>query len=173
MALDPRDMLFGYAEASLDVKPGRFAIPANLFAKMGGETRFRMTADPCERFLELRSEKAFLALAERVTAAAPGLPPETAADLITEYIAFSAEVQVDNALRLVVPKGMREVLGDDTELALVAVGDALRVWSLAKYREARKSRRTRLAEDYPKFVNVILGFPAPAAQRPEAGPAAE
>ena len=170
MADEPTNLLFGYAEASLDPKTGRFSIPANLFAKLGGETHLRMTVDPLGRFLEVRSDRSFRALVDRVVAAAAGLPPETAAALMTDYLGFSAEVQIDNVLRLVVPKTLREPLGDEVDLALVAVGDALRIWALGRYRKTVAQRRALLARDYGRYVNVVLGLPGPAAPAEPAGP---
>jgi len=172
MVGDGRNGQFGYGEATYDPKTGRFTLPAVVFAKLG-ETRLRLTIDPLGRFIELRSDASFLALADRVRAAAPHLPPETAAALLTDYLGFSAEVTVDNIMRLVVPKGMRDALADDADLALVAVGDAVRVWSQRRFREAQAEQRRQLAAEYSKFAGVLLGFGGAAAPAAPAGGAGD
>lgn len=157
MADEDISEMFGYAEVSLDTKTWRFAIPINLFTKLGSD-KLRMTLDPLGQFLELRSEKKFAELADRIIKATTNLPPETAAALITDYLGFSCEVQVDNVLRVVVPKMMRDCLEGDTELSLIAVGDAVRIWSRRKYKASEEARRDLLKRDYGKYIGVLLGL---------------
>jgi hypothetical protein len=57
---------------------------------------------------------------------------------------------------------MRDPLDTDADLALVAVGDALRVWSLKKFKSSESERREPLKRDYAKFVNLTLGLPVKA-----------
>lgn len=164
---------FGYSEIAYDPKAGRFTLPGPMYGKLGGVSHARMTLDPLGRFVELRNEESFGKLAGRILAAAPGLPPETAAALLTDYLALSTDVSIDQNMRLVVPKQMRACLDDDTELALVAVGDAVRIWSVAAFRRSEAERRAALARDYSKYVNVLLGLPAgspaPAAAATDTG----
>jgi len=173
MANDGQTKQFGYGEASYDSKTGRFTLPVHIVTKLG-DTKLRLTVDPLGRFVELRSEASFQALAGRVLKVAETLHPETAAALLTDYLGMSAEVQVDSMMRVVVPKGMRDPLGDDSDLALVAVGDTVRVWSLERFREAQVEQRKRLASDYSKFVGALLGLnfsaqAAPAESEPVGG----
>ena len=164
------EILFGYTEAKMDLQTGRFQLPLELYDKLGGIRKLRMTVDPLGRFLELRSESKFQDLATRIQESADTLEPETIAALLTEYLAFSTEVQIDNVLRLVVPKMMRDPLDGSTELALVAVGDALRVWSLKKYKATEAERREPLKRDYAKFVGLTLGLPRRSAPAPRLEP---
>ena len=160
-----KEILFGYTEAKMDLQTGRFQIPLELYDKLG-ERKLRMTVDPLGRFLELRTEAKFQDLAIRIQESGDTLEPETIAALMTEYLAFSTEVQIDNILRLVVPKMMRDPLEGSTELALVAVGDALRVWSLKKYKASEAERREPLKRDYAKIVGLTLGLKPRAVAAP-------
>lgn len=157
-------------EASLDAKTGRFVIPADVHLLLGKTVR--LTVDPLGRFLEVRSEGNFELLVERITAAEATLPVEVIAALRVDYLGFSAEGQIDGSLRLVVPKRMREVLGDEDDLVLIGVKDFLQVWPASRYREDRASRMQQFVGQYPQVQHLIMGIarPEPIVAAPVAAP---
>ena len=156
--------LYGMFEASMDRKTGRFVIPADVYEYL--HKNVRLTVDPLGRFLEVRSEENFELLVERITAAESTLPVEVIAALRVDYLGFSAEGQIDGSLRLVVPKRMREVLGEDDDLILIGVKDFLQVWPASKYREDRAARMKAFATQYSQVQHLIMGI-----SRPEPAPA--
>jgi len=149
--------VFGFAEATLD-KAGRYMMPADIFTAMGGRKPMRITVELQGRYLELRTEKNFNNLVERIREMAPDLPSGTVEALMMDYLGYSLTVQVDSHFRLTVPKKLREVLGEDN-LILVGVGDALQIWGRTAFMEGRPERRAALSGDVPGLTHAIYGLP--------------
>ncbi len=154
-----REGLFGFAEVTLD-KAGRFVIPVEFFERLKGREPMRILMDPQDRCLELRTEARFQDLVARLTRLAPSLPPETVSVMMTEYLGYSLQVQIDNAYRLTIPKRFREFLAED-ELVLIGTGEALQIWSRSAFRAGQKERRALLAREAPRLAHAILGVPWP------------
>lgn len=159
--------IFGYAEVTLD-KAGRFVIPVEFYERLKGREPMRILVDPRDRCLELRTEALFQELVGRLARLAPTLPPEVASVMMTEYLGYSLQVQIDNAYRLTIPKRFREMLEED-ELVLIGIGEALQIWSRTAFKAGQKERRRILAEGAPVLMHAILGFP-PEAPRVGAAP---
>ena len=155
--------LFGIADGKMDPNTGRISIP-NEMRSLATQT-VRITVDPRGRFLEVRLIPAFADLARRIREVAATLAPDEAEALLTDYLGFSAEGQVDGSLRLVVPKKIREFLGGENEVVLAGAGDCLQVWPASKYAATRDDRRTALARAHGQAAHAILGLnrTAPAA----------
>lgn len=160
------DDLFGMYEATMDNKAGRFIVPADVHGRL--TKNVRLTVDPLDRYIEVRSEQKFSELVDRITAAEPNLPVEVVASLRMDYLGFSAEGQIDGSLRLVVPKRMRDILKDEDDLVLIGAKDHLQVWPASTYRTSRATRIRDLAGQFPLVQSLILGIqrPAPAAAQP-------
>lgn len=151
-----QDGIFGFAEATLD-KAGRFIIPVEFIDKLKAREPMRMLVDPQDRFLELRTEAHFQDLVARLARLASTLPAETVSVMMTEYLGYSLQVQVDNAYRLTIPKRFREFLGDE-ELVLIGAGEALQIWSRSAFRANQKERRKILAQSAPVLIHAIFGI---------------
>ncbi len=158
------DGIFGFAEVTLD-KAGRFVIPVEFFERLKGREPMRMLVDPQDRCLELRTEARFQDLVARLTRLAPTLPPEVVFVMMTEYLGYSLQVQIDSAYRLTIPKRFREFLGEE-ELVLIGAGEALQIWARSTFRAGQKERRRVLAENAAALTHAILGV------TPEGGPLA-
>ncbi len=150
-----QDGIFGFAEVTLD-KAGRFVIPVEFFERLKGREPMRILVDPQDRCLELRTEGRFQELVARLARLAPTLPPETVSVMMTEYLGYSLQVQIDNAYRLTIPKRFRELLGDD-EIVLIGAGEALQIWSRTAFRASQKDRRRVLSQSVPALTHAILG----------------
>ncbi len=163
--------LYGMYEATMDNKAGRFIVPADVHFRIGRNVR--LTVDPLDRFIEVRSEENFNVLVERISAAEATLPVEIVASLRMDYLGFSAEGQIDGSLRLVVPKRMRDILRNEDDLVLIGAKDHLQVWPASSYRASRAERIRDLATQFPIVQSLILGIqrPAPAVAQPAAGAA--
>ncbi len=154
-----QDGIFGFAELTLD-KAGRLVIPVEFFDRLKGREPMRVLLDPQGRCLELWTEARFQDLVARLARLAPTLPPETVSVMMTEYLGYSLQVQIDNAYRLTIPKRFREFLGED-EVVLIGAGEALQIWSRSAFRAGQKERRALLAREAPKLAHAILGVPSP------------
>ena len=162
--------IYGFAEVTLD-KSSRFLIQAEFFERLKARTPMRMTVDPQGRCLEVRTEEMFMALATRIRAAARGLSADAVQALMIEYLGYSVEVQADNAYRLTIPKKMRDAIGEETELVLVGVGDAVQIWTRSAFRASQHERRIAILRELPRVVNAVYGIdpiPAPAPAPKEA-----
>jgi len=154
------DDLFGMWEATLDVKTGRFQVPNEVYLYL--RSKVFLTLDPLDRFVEARSETGFAELVERITAAESSLPVEVVAALRTDYLGYSAETGIDAALRLLVPRRMRDTL-DDGDLILIGAKDVLQIWPAKRYRATRGERMAAIAKHYPSYQALILGVPMQAS----------
>lgn len=160
--------LFGMYEATMDNKAGRFIVPADVHFRIGRNVR--LTVDPLDRFIEVRSEVKFNELVNRISAAEAYLPVEVVASIRMDYLGFSAEGQIDGSLRLVVPRRMRDILKDEDDLVLIGAKDHLQVWPASTYRSSRTERIRDLKSQFPMVQSLILGIdrPVPAAVQPVA-----
>lgn len=143
-------------EASLDSKTGRFQVPLDAYTKLN--KNIFVTVDPKGRYLELRSENNFALLVERLSAPRPGVPARVVASLRTHYLGFSAQCQFDAGMRLVIPKKMRELFEEESDLILIGVGECLQVWQASVYRERRDIELFELVQNYPDVDMLIMGI---------------
>lgn len=164
-----KSAFYGVFEAALDKKTGRFIVPINIFKHLDSLVRF--TVDPRGRFLEIRSIDSFEELVERIDKAEATLPVGMVSALREDYLGFSSEGQIDGSLRLVIPKRMRDILNNESELVLVAVKDVLQVWGASTYSETRSSRMDSLQRNFDSIQHVLMGIDRPAPQAAQAEPA--
>ncbi len=146
--------LRGTSEVSLDPKSGRFNIPSDLQNLGYGPVNF--TREPLGRFLEIRRNDNYEAFALRMEAAANSLDAEAAEALLVDYVGFTIQALVDTTYRVIIPKKMRECLGEPTSIVLVGVGDAIQIWPAEVYYETKSRREEALRNAYPKFGRHIV-----------------
>jgi DNA-binding transcriptional regulator/RsmH inhibitor MraZ len=145
---------YGCVQAPVD-KQGRVKLPLGFSAAVLPERFVFVSADPRRRFLEVRSEAAFVALADRVREVAAGLPPDAAAALVTEYLGGAHRALVDDAVRVALPGRFRDVV-PGPEAVLVAIGDAVLVWDRAAYEAGQPERLAAIAAGAPGLDPVLL-----------------
>lgn len=148
--------IFGFAEVTLD-KAGRFVVPVEFFERLKGREQMRMLVDPLGRSLELWTEARFKEMVKRLAVALASLPGQAAEAILTEYLGYSLQVQIDNAYRLTIPKKFREILGED-EIVLVGVGECLKIWPKSRYRQGQEERRKVAASHLPSVAHAIYGL---------------
>ena len=154
-----RFSVHGTFEVSLDSKTGRFNVPADMKALELEHVNF--TRDPLGRFLEFRRQKDYDAFAKRMEAAAATMDLEAAEALLVDYVGFTVQALVDQNLRLIIPKRMREYLGDTNSIVLVGIGDVVQVWTADSYNETKRKREEVLRGAYSQFArNIVLREPA-------------
>lgn len=164
---DIKRTLFGTSDGSLDAKSGRITIPSDMTDLRTANVR--ITADPLRRYLEIRTREAFEALVRRIETVAATLPSDAAEALLTDYLGFSGESQVDASWRLVLPKRLREILGGETDLVLCGAGDCLQVWPVGLWQQEQENRQAALKREYHRIAHAILGV-GTAAVPPAADP---
>lgn len=148
-----RFSVHGTFEVSLDPKTGRFNVPADMKALELEHVNF--TRDPLGR-LEFRRTKDYDAFAKRMETAAASMELEAAEALLVDYVGFTVQALVDQNLRLIIPKKMREYLGDTASVVLVGIGDVVQVWAADAYNETKRKREEILRGAYSQFARKIV-----------------
>lgn len=149
-----RFSVHGTFEVSLDSKAGRFNVPTDMEDLKLEQVNF--TRDPLGRFLEFRRHKDYDAFAQRMEAAAATMDLEAAEALLVDYVGFTVQALVDQNLRLIIPKKMREYLGDTTSIVLVGIGDVVQIWPADSYNETKREREEVLRAAYNQFGRSIV-----------------
>lgn len=149
-----RTALYGTSEVALDRSSGRFNVPSDM-DQLKGET-VQFTRDPLGRFLEVRRRDDYIAFASRMEAVAATLDLEAADAILVDYVGFTIQALVDNNLRLIIPKRMRETLGDTASIVLVGVGDALQIWPAKTYNDTKAQREQALRAAFGQIGKSIL-----------------
>lgn len=149
-----RVSLHGTTEVSLDRNTGRFNLLSDWLSL--NATKVNFTRDPLGRFLEIRRKDDYDAFARRMEAVAASMEPEAAEALLVDYVGFTIEALVDANLRLIIPKKMREYLGDTASIVLVGVGESIQIWPADVYNKGKAAREERLRTAFSQVQRQIL-----------------
>jgi MraZ protein len=146
--------VYGTCDAQIDPKSGRVVVSTEL--KNLYEHPVVITQDPFERYLEVRRREDFYRYTVRIERLAATLDAESASALLVDYLGFSAQAQIDGQGRFVIPRKLRDIFGDETELILVGAGDVMLVWPKSRHEAGRNERREKLQGAFPAVSKAMF-----------------
>jgi len=156
-AQEAHTVFTGLHNCLMDEK-GRIAFPAPFRALLQEETgsdRFVLTASFHDACLDVMTEDAFKAKAEKVMA----LPPSNRAVLAFKrvVIAHATVVSFDKAGRVNIPKELRDYAGLEREAVWAGVVDKIELWSKGKFDELQRQRLAEpaLLDEYQSYFESV------------------